>query len=53
MTKSRAEKTNNSLNILGFGESKSDGLDKGVVVNIKKTISSIKKSIEIFLQSQD
>ena len=30
-----AEKTNNSLNILGFGESKSDGLDKGVVVNIK------------------
>ena len=40
-----AEKNNNSLNILGFGEEKSKGLDKGVVVNIKSTVSSLKNAL--------
>ena len=33
--------------ILGFGESKSNGLKKGVVVNIDETIKSISSAIEI------
>ena len=33
--------------ILGFGESKSNGLKKGVVVNIDETIKSISTAIEI------
>ena len=32
--------------ILGFGESKSNGLNRGVVVNIRDTIKSITKAVE-------
>ena len=42
-----AEKKNNSLSILGFGEEESFGLDKGVVVNIKRTVKSLKKAISM------
>ena len=41
-----AEKNNNSLNILGFGESNSKGLDKGIVVNIKDTVKSLNNAME-------
>ncbi len=34
------------LNIVGVGTSKSEGLRKGVVVNIEKTVQSIKKAVE-------
>ena len=34
------------LNIVGVGHSASDGLRRGVVINIRKTIQSIKKAIE-------
>lgn len=37
---------NNSLKILGIGISESEGLNRGVVVNIEKTIKSIKRVIE-------
>lgn len=37
---------NNELKIVGVGVSPSDGLRKGVVVNIDKTVSSIKKAVE-------
>ena len=42
-----AEKNNNSLNILGFGEEESKGLDKGVVVNIKSTVDSLKNALDM------
>ena len=42
-----AEKNNNSLNILGFGEEESKGLDKGVVVNIKRTVESLKNALDM------
>lgn len=35
-----------TLNIVGVGTSKSEGLRKGVVVNIEKTVKSIKKAVE-------
>ncbi len=35
-----------SLNILGTGITESDGLNRGVVVNIEKTIRSIRKVVE-------
>ena len=34
------------LKIVGVGTSKSDGLRRGVVVNIEKTVQSITKAIE-------
>ena len=34
------------LNVVGVGTAKSDGLRKGVVVNIEKTVKSIKKAVE-------
>lgn len=34
------------INIVGVGTAKSEGLRKGVVVNIEKTVHSIKKAIE-------
>ena len=40
-------KENKIDKILGFGESKSNGLKKGVVVNIDETIKSISTAIEI------
>ena len=41
-----AEKKDGALNILGFGKSSSNGLNKGVVVDIEKTIESIDKAIK-------
>jgi cell division protein FtsA len=38
--------TNGELKIVGVGMSPSDGLRKGVVVNIDKTVRSIQKSVE-------
>jgi cell division protein FtsA len=35
-----------TVRVLGFGESKSEGLGKGVVVNIERTIAAIQKAIE-------
>ena len=34
------------LHVVGVGTAKSEGLRKGVVVNIEKTVNSIKKAIE-------
>ena len=34
------------LNVVGVGTAKSDGLRKGVVVNIEKTVKAIKKAVE-------
>jgi len=48
-----AEKNNNSLNILGFGEDKSKGLDKGVVVNIKSTVESLKNALDMAEKQAD
>ncbi len=38
--------SNNTLKILGIGIAESEGLNRGVVVNIEKTIRSIKRVIE-------
>jgi cell division protein FtsA len=38
--------SNNELKIVGVGVSPSDGLRKGVVVNIDKTVNSIRKAVE-------
>lgn len=35
-----------TIRVLGFGESKSDGLGKGVVVNIERTIAAIQQVME-------
>ena len=40
-----AEQTSESINILGFGESKSKGLRRGIVVDINNTVSSIEKAL--------
>jgi len=48
-----AEKNNNSLNILGFGEDKSKGLDKGVVVNTKSTVESLKNALDMAEKQAD
>ena len=40
-----AEKTNDSINILGFGESQSKGLRRGVVIDVNDTASSIEKAL--------
>ena len=37
-----AEKKDGILNILGFGKSNSNGLNKGIVVDIEKTTTIIK-----------
>ena len=42
-----AEKTNDSINILGFGESESKGLRRGVVIDINDTATSIEKALNI------
>ena len=41
-----AEKKDGVLNVLGFGKSSSKGLNKGIVVDIEKTIKSIDKAIK-------
>ena len=38
-----AELENESINILGIGISESNGLNKGIVINIDDTVNSIKK----------
>ena len=35
-----------TLNVVGVGTAKSEGLRKGVVVNIEKTVNAIKKAVE-------
>ena len=40
-----AEIDNKSINILGFGESNSEGLRRGIVVNIDKTSNAIEEAI--------
>ena len=40
-----AESEGKSINILGFGESVSEGLRKGVVVDIEKTSNAIEEAI--------
>jgi len=40
-----AEIDNESINILGFGESNSEGLRRGIVVNIDKTSNAIEEAI--------
>ena len=37
---------NDQLSVVGVGTAKSDGLRKGVVVNIEKTVKAIKKAVE-------
>ncbi|WP_416151036.1 cell division protein FtsA [Salipaludibacillus sp. HK11] len=40
------EMTNGSLNILGVGESSSEGIKKGSIVDIDETVQSIRKAVE-------
>ena len=40
-----AETNNESINILGFGESNSEGLHRGIVVDIEKTSNAIEEAI--------
>ncbi|MCE7794694.1 cell division protein FtsA [Salipaludibacillus sp. CUR1] len=40
------EMTNGSLNIIGVGESSSEGIKKGSIVDIDETVQSIKKAVE-------
>jgi cell division protein FtsA len=41
-----AEKKDGAINIIGFGKSNSDGLERGVVVDINKTIESIESAVK-------
>ena len=40
-----AEKKDETINIIGIGTSNSDGLNKGIVIDIEKTVNSIDKAI--------
>ncbi|MFH1197763.1 MAG: cell division protein FtsA [bacterium] len=42
-----AEKTEHSLNILGFGVAPSEGLNRGLVANIAKTAEAIREAMDI------
>lgn len=42
-----AEKTDNSINILGFGVAPSEGLNRGLVANISKTAEAITEAMSI------
>ncbi len=42
-----AEKTENSINILGFGVAPSEGLNRGLVANISKTAEAITEAMNI------
>lgn len=42
-----AEKTDNSINILGFGVAPSEGLNRGLVANISKTAEAITEAMNI------
>src|SRR5690606_35901246 len=37
---------NKNVNILGIGKAPSDGLNRGVVVNIEKTVNAIKSAVQ-------
>src|SRR4051794_11124294 len=39
-------KSDNSIEIIGFGSHPSRGLKKGVVVNIESTVASIQRAVE-------
>ena len=41
-----AEIDNESINILGFGESNSEGLRRGIVVDIDKTSEAIEEAVD-------
>lgn len=41
-----AEKKDGAINIIGFGKSNSDGLERGIVVDINKTIKSIESAVK-------
>ena len=41
-----AEKTDNAINILGYGNSNSKGLNKGIVVDVEDTSKSIENAIQ-------
>lgn len=36
----------NTIRVLGFGESKSEGLGRGVVINIERTIAAIQQAVD-------
>src|SRR5690554_186492 len=40
------EMTNGTLNIIGVGEAKSEGIKKGSIVDIDETVQSIKTALE-------
>ncbi|RKL68916.1 cell division protein FtsA [Salipaludibacillus neizhouensis] len=40
------EMTNGSLNIIGVGESESEGIKRGAIVDIDQTVQSIKRAVE-------
>lgn len=42
-----AEQTENTINILGFGVSPSEGLNRGLVANISKTAEAIKQAMNV------
>ena len=42
-----AERNGDEINILGFGVSPSEGLNRGLVANISKTADAIKEAMEI------
>ncbi|MCU7497112.1 MAG: cell division protein FtsA, partial [Ignavibacteria bacterium] len=42
-----AEKSENSIDILGFGVAPSEGLNRGLVANIAKTADAIKAAMEV------
>ena len=41
-----AEKTDNAINILGYGNSDSKGLNKGIVVDVEDTTKSIENAVQ-------
>ena len=41
-----AEKTEDAINILGYGNSESKGLNKGIVIDIEDTANSIEKAVQ-------
>ena len=41
------------INVLGLGLAESEGLNRGVVINIEKTVSAIKKSVEAAARAAD
>ena len=46
-------KSDNSINILGVGEAPSDGLKKGIVVNMNKTVNSLTQALSMAERQAD